>query len=689
MHIVFADDDSELIWPQALEKEWPRWLERRYGQATVSLITNRAGVLQHMKSKKAATDLLCVDLFWGSSVEEGFDLIEQIRRISPVVPILVLTGKVPDAEMFRRCIDVGITQFFHKDDSLQKLVVCIDTQLAKAGPAIQEAARIKGEQNKDKRGEMASAWLKARMRQIPSTDLREALLWVEDTIRSAKPLSERSASTVELLNCIVDGVKELQARGVAHGGDRKLIANALFHLGIWNEAADFFNELLREQSNPNIWERLAEIAKATNDGDGYIDAMIGRANAFDETRKGDLALGVYKQLLKVRPDDGRVLRGTFSAATKYGLAAGDAITDLVMLKTQDGIHNEDLVEYIKELAGMGCPERDIAESLSNLSPKYPWAGDVLAVWISDVFLDQPKLAKNLIQYFEPNPSLNAVALLDVADVCRSSGDLMKCKETLFSAFQSANGTPAEGKVVQQCLNTSKSIDDSSSSRLYRQRQWALLAEAGEFKKLTTECGAWCDEQAVNISDLECAADLLSQNEESRSLAQRYYVRLLSHPSVLVDVDRVRWVLKKALALPGNDEQILNLYSENQRRFSLTGVKLQLPSDDRPLKGVSIVLIGSSQLRSMKSDVQSILDRNGAKTRWFMYDSSNRVDQEALAFSVKAASFTIFHLAGGHAVSNVVKPILEASGADYVLIQDQQGQSTVLRCIESKFCKLQR
>ncbi len=69
---------------------------------------------------------------------DGFVLIEDIKRLAPRIPILLLTGSFFDRDVVRETIEKRVTRYLDKTESLSTIVAEIEHLLA-AVPAASQA----------------------------------------------------------------------------------------------------------------------------------------------------------------------------------------------------------------------------------------------------------------------------------------------------------------------------------------------------------------------------------------------------------------------------------------------------------------------------------------------------------------------------------------------------------------------
>jgi DNA-binding NtrC family response regulator len=75
-------------------------------------------------------DLIIMDL----QIEEGdgFTLIEDVRKLGPKIPILLLTGALFDRAMIRDTIEKKVSRYLDKTASLSQIISEIETLLGDA-----------------------------------------------------------------------------------------------------------------------------------------------------------------------------------------------------------------------------------------------------------------------------------------------------------------------------------------------------------------------------------------------------------------------------------------------------------------------------------------------------------------------------------------------------------------------------
>jgi CheY-like chemotaxis protein len=109
-HIVIVDDEPDIrdVLMQALQAKGYRVTAAEAGHEALRIV------------KSDPPNLLVSDLQMEDS--DGLELIEQIKKQIPDLPVILLTGMIFDADVIRETISKKVSCYLDKTSSLQKVM---------------------------------------------------------------------------------------------------------------------------------------------------------------------------------------------------------------------------------------------------------------------------------------------------------------------------------------------------------------------------------------------------------------------------------------------------------------------------------------------------------------------------------------------------------------------------------------
>lgn len=121
-HILLVDDEADIrdVLSQALQVKGYRVSSAEAGHEALRMV------------KTDPPDLLVSDLQMEDA--DGLELIEEIKKQYPNLPVILLTGMIFDADVIRETINKKVSCYIEKTASLQKITQEIQRLLGDLAP---------------------------------------------------------------------------------------------------------------------------------------------------------------------------------------------------------------------------------------------------------------------------------------------------------------------------------------------------------------------------------------------------------------------------------------------------------------------------------------------------------------------------------------------------------------------------